>query len=651
MIDGRLDRIVRCGSRRVIAGLTVAAMVCTPLSAWADRLPPPDRVFVPAPLKEAAVLRGVRFVGGDAERIEFMFDPKAERFTARAASEDVRRQSRYFMAALSIPEEDLWVDLSPDTEKDAMPYDLEGTALGQDMLAQDYLLKQTVASSLDPCSATGKTYWARHDRAMGRVWVVPGSAVLRETVDGVVIEQARLALKAEENGVVDDGVLASVERVVNESSDFVPLRQMYHAFLLASWCRDARKDHPYVRAYAGSRVTDGIDGGDMRRDALVRGDYRTSFEHGVFSRVVPQGGKTVKRYVSGGVRWVKPSEYVLRSRTDEDVVSSAMFVVPMRVVRQKTDVSLTSSSIWERVDRKYIEESRNAGKGGMLPFFIEGAYFAACATFFAALYFGYAWALPWPALILCAPILPGALICFSLRADRERGNILSRTTYLRAYVEDASVALTADKNLRAMRREGKRVTTVLAVDFLRSLDEIAELFEKKAPVLFDVQSLDMSSHLLATKSGKAFLSRWGFEYRESTILPHERRLLAQMNPKLIKKQTAVWAALPVLPSAQAQAAGGDTPQRALTDPTYRRTLSLAIAQIDAIEARDDLSRSQKDALIRKIVFGTSGRTAVDEVGGISFAAAPDSFAAGDIVGARPYVLEPTGAASRATAGF
>ena len=70
------------------------------------------------------------------------------------------RLIKYFLAALTTPENDLWVNLSP-VEKDRIVPDAFGkTAMGRDLLAQDYLLKQITASLIHPDTATGKQFWA-----------------------------------------------------------------------------------------------------------------------------------------------------------------------------------------------------------------------------------------------------------------------------------------------------------------------------------------------------------------------------------------------------------------------------------------------------------------------------------------------------------
>ncbi len=51
---------------------------------------------------------------------------------------------KYFMAALTIPEEDLWVNLSPYEAHRITPQKLGETELGKSLLSQDYILKQLI---------------------------------------------------------------------------------------------------------------------------------------------------------------------------------------------------------------------------------------------------------------------------------------------------------------------------------------------------------------------------------------------------------------------------------------------------------------------------------------------------------------------------
>ena len=68
---------------------------------------------------------------------------------------------KYFLAGLTIPEGDLWVNLSPYEKNRMVPEALGQTDLGRDLLAQDYILKQLTASLIYPEKDLGKEFWSR----------------------------------------------------------------------------------------------------------------------------------------------------------------------------------------------------------------------------------------------------------------------------------------------------------------------------------------------------------------------------------------------------------------------------------------------------------------------------------------------------------
>ena len=73
--------------------------------------------------------------------------------SAFTAEDDVAREARrlinYFLAALTIPEDDIWVNLSPHEKNRIIPDVLAQTELGRDMLAQDFTLKQLTATMMN----------------------------------------------------------------------------------------------------------------------------------------------------------------------------------------------------------------------------------------------------------------------------------------------------------------------------------------------------------------------------------------------------------------------------------------------------------------------------------------------------------------------
>ncbi len=65
------------------------------------------------------------------------------------------------MTSLTVPEGDLWVNLSPYEPDRIVPQALGQTEMGRDLLAQDYLLKQITASLMNPEGESGKKFWER----------------------------------------------------------------------------------------------------------------------------------------------------------------------------------------------------------------------------------------------------------------------------------------------------------------------------------------------------------------------------------------------------------------------------------------------------------------------------------------------------------
>ena len=68
---------------------------------------------------------------------------------------------KYFLASLTIPEKDLWVNLSPYEKDRIIPQSFGLTEMGRDLLAEDYMLKQITASLIYPEDEIGKKFWKR----------------------------------------------------------------------------------------------------------------------------------------------------------------------------------------------------------------------------------------------------------------------------------------------------------------------------------------------------------------------------------------------------------------------------------------------------------------------------------------------------------
>ena len=99
---------------------------------------------------------------------------------------------KYFMTSLAVPEDEMWVNLSPYETDRIIPDGFRDTEMGRDLLAQDYILKQLTASLIYPEDQLGSNFWKRvYKRAKGqfgttdipmntfnKVWIVPDKATV-----------------------------------------------------------------------------------------------------------------------------------------------------------------------------------------------------------------------------------------------------------------------------------------------------------------------------------------------------------------------------------------------------------------------------------------------------------------------------------------
>ncbi|MBI5149868.1 MAG: hypothetical protein HZA28_03755 [Candidatus Omnitrophica bacterium] len=167
----------------------------------------PTAGFVPARLI------GVTIHPDNPLKFDFIVNTGDADLAPEALKEESRKLIKYFLASLTVPEDELWVNLSP-YEKDRMiPEGLGQTEMGRDMLAQDYLLKQLTASLMYPEKELGKKFWdkiykeAREKygtteipvNTFNKVWVVPQEAVVYEKNTSAFVVKSRLKVMLEQD--------------------------------------------------------------------------------------------------------------------------------------------------------------------------------------------------------------------------------------------------------------------------------------------------------------------------------------------------------------------------------------------------------------------------------------------------------------------
>jgi tetratricopeptide (TPR) repeat protein len=287
------------------------APIVDPSHAYVSRLPDPHSLL-PQSLRYAEPsLKGIRLFPDDPLRIDFLFD-KGDEHTVSDAQ--MRVLIRYFLAAVTLPQEMLWVNLSP-YEKDRVAEEaVVRTELGRDMLAQDYLLKQFSSSLTDPATALGRAYWkevVRSDQGVQRkIWIVPDRSEVFETGNSAFLGRTSLKTLTSANESSIDVratkmLLPAVDKEVNGGKRFAPMRQVYKAVLLGLWFKK-RVASSFYASYIDAQKTGGIDASDARVREMIFKRYAEAFKKGAYDKVVAlsddkRSSGVRRRYFAGGV--------------------------------------------------------------------------------------------------------------------------------------------------------------------------------------------------------------------------------------------------------------------------------------------------------------------------------------------------------------
>ncbi len=270
-------------------------------------------------------------------------DADMEEAKTKAESEKL---VKYFLTALTLPEDDLWVNLSPYEADRIIPDEFGRTEMGQVLLEQDYLLKQLTASLMNPKEELGEEFWEKVYKeayakygvtdipvnTFNKVWIVPSKALVYENVDRafvveshlkVMLEEDYYAMKMENGGknpknknssidslasnFIKEIILPVIEDEVNHGQHFAKLRQVYHSFILASWYKENLKASVLNQAYSDQKKIGGLEFGDEDSKDKIYNQYLDAFKTGVYDLIKEEydtsSQKIIpRRYFSGGVK-------------------------------------------------------------------------------------------------------------------------------------------------------------------------------------------------------------------------------------------------------------------------------------------------------------------------------------------------------------
>ena len=86
---------------------------------------------------DPVMIKGINLYPKDPLRFDFIVGKGDSKLEGKAFKSQANQLIKYFLAALTIPKDQLWVNLSPYEKNRIIPQALSKTDMGRDLLAQD----------------------------------------------------------------------------------------------------------------------------------------------------------------------------------------------------------------------------------------------------------------------------------------------------------------------------------------------------------------------------------------------------------------------------------------------------------------------------------------------------------------------------------
>ncbi|MDE2028279.1 MAG: hypothetical protein KGJ11_07035, partial [Candidatus Omnitrophica bacterium] len=267
---------------------------------------------------------------------QFIIDTGLESQNSASVRDEAGRLVKYFLAGLTIPGGDLWVNLSPYEKNRIVPNALGQTDLGRDLLAQDYILKQLTASLIYPEKSLGKEFWNRvyalaqakfgttnvPINTFNKVWILPDQAEVFENGNAAYVVKSTLKVMLDEDylakqkhqatqassissQIVREIVLPEITKEVNTGKNFAMLRQIYQALILAKWYKETIQNKLMDALYTNKNKVIGVNVHDPAIKEQIYQRYLKAYKKGVFNFIkedpTPDGQMVPRKYFSGGI--------------------------------------------------------------------------------------------------------------------------------------------------------------------------------------------------------------------------------------------------------------------------------------------------------------------------------------------------------------
>ncbi len=346
----------------VVLAFLINTVLPVPVYGQLSSLPPVGAMIQPTFSFAPVMIKGIKIFPDNPLRFDFIVDtgdsgldspfekgglPKIrENLKDDTLKKESKKLIKYFLAALTTPEEDMWVNLSPYEKDRIIPKAFGQTEMGLDLLAQDYILKQLTASLMYPEEELGKQFWQQiYQKAyeqygtteisvntFNKVWIMPEKAVVYENENTAYVVESRLKVMLEEDylaitendigigagsrparlkttdnqlrtglepvstginfqtQIIREIIIPAIEKEVNQGEHFAQLRQIYHALILATWFKKKLVGTGRDRSLLGQIYVDqnkivGVDVEDKQIKDKIYQQYLEAFKNGVYSYI------------------------------------------------------------------------------------------------------------------------------------------------------------------------------------------------------------------------------------------------------------------------------------------------------------------------------------------------------------------------------
>ena len=307
-------------------------------------LPEPGTMVNLSAPYQPAILKGLTVHKDNPFMFDFLVDVGQDKLQGDRLKDEGNKLIKYFMASLAVPEKDLWVNLSPYEKQKIVTEALGQTDMGQDLLAQDYILKQITASLIYPEKELGKKFWdnvyqktqAKYGKVnipvntFNKVWIMADKAEVFERNQTAFVTASHLKVMLEEDylatknnvtnptvetrfiasqttnrttqNIIKEIILPELENEINTGKNFANLRQIFNSIILASWYKNNLKQSLLNEVYANKNKVSGIDIADKTIKQKIYERYLQAYKKGVFNYIKEEPTVLVPhKYFSGGV--------------------------------------------------------------------------------------------------------------------------------------------------------------------------------------------------------------------------------------------------------------------------------------------------------------------------------------------------------------